>query len=140
MLRINRLAHRKLYMVIIICPSLPKVKLGHVGVGSNITLNHSFTHRKSYLIIICPNSHEKLNKIEIMSSLSRFMNLLRHCQVRVISCICANFVSVYPQILSTEKNASAWIYSHKITKNDKNRIYMCVYCITRYVFICMSSN
>ena len=29
-------------------------------------------HRKSYLVIICPNSHEKLTKSEIRSSSSRF--------------------------------------------------------------------
>ena len=43
--------------------SWPKVKLGQVQVGSNI---------KSYLVIICPNSHEKLTKSEIRSSSSRF--------------------------------------------------------------------
>ena len=44
--------------------SWPKVKLGQVQVGSNIAQNHSsnLAHRKSYLVIICPNSHEKLTK------------------------------------------------------------------------------
>ena len=46
--------------------SLPKVKLGQVQVGSNIAQN--LAHRKSYLVIICPNSHEKLTKSEIRSS------------------------------------------------------------------------
>ena len=42
--------------------SWPKVKLGQVQVGSNIAQNHS------YLVIICPNSHEKLTKSEIRLS------------------------------------------------------------------------
>ena len=49
--------------------SWPKVKLGQVQVGSNIAQNHLYiAHRKSYLVIICPNSHEKLTKSEIRSS------------------------------------------------------------------------
>ena len=48
--------------------SWPKVKLGQVQVGSNIAQIHTLlriTHlanRKSYLVIIGPNSHEKLTK------------------------------------------------------------------------------
>ena len=34
----------------------PKVKLDQVGVNSNFAQNHSLAHRKSYLLIICPNS------------------------------------------------------------------------------------
>ena len=34
--------------------------------------NWGLTHRKSYLVIICPNSHNKLTKSEIRSSSSRF--------------------------------------------------------------------
>ena len=46
--------------------SLPKVKLGKVGVGSNIAQNHSrLASMKSYLIIIYPNAHDKLIKSEI---------------------------------------------------------------------------
>ena len=45
----------------------PKVKLGQVLVGSNISQNHT-SSRKSYLAIVCPNSHEKLIKSEIRSS------------------------------------------------------------------------
>ena len=44
--------------------SWPKVKLGQVQVGS---ITH-LAHRKSYLVIICPNAHEKLTKSEIRSS------------------------------------------------------------------------
>ena len=42
--------------------SYPKVKLGQVQVGLNIA------HRKSYLVIIGPNSQERLTKSEIRSS------------------------------------------------------------------------
>ena len=45
--------------------SWPKVKLGQVQVGSNIAQN--LAHRKSFLVIIFPNSHEKLTKSEIKS-------------------------------------------------------------------------
>ena len=49
--------------------SWPKVKLGQVQVGSNIAQKHSSSpSMKSYLVIICPNSHEKLTKSEIRSS------------------------------------------------------------------------
>ena len=37
-------------------------------------------HRKSYLVIICPNSHENLTKSEIWSSSSRF----EHCSESLI--------------------------------------------------------
>ena len=37
-------------------------------------------HRKSYLVIICPNSHETLTKSEIRSSSSRF----EHCSESLI--------------------------------------------------------
>ena len=51
-----------------------KLKLGQLKLEVVRTLLRitRLTHRKSYLIIICPNSHEKLTKSEIMSSLSRF--------------------------------------------------------------------
>ena len=39
------------------------MKLGQVEVGLNIAQNHS--SRKSYLVIICPNSHEKLPKSKL---------------------------------------------------------------------------
>ena len=86
-------------------------KLGQVGVGLNIAQNHfsdtsyvhrksylviifpnsdrklakseftsSLAHRKSYLLIICPNSHEKLTKSEIMSSWSLF----EHCSESLV--------------------------------------------------------
>ena len=64
-----------------------------------------------------------------------------HCQINVsywlteTACIYNNYKNK-----NVSATASAWIYSHKITKNDKNGIYMCVYCITRYVFTRMSSN
>ena len=41
--------------------SWPKVKLGQGGDSSNLA--HT-GHRKSYLVIICPNSHEKLTKVK----------------------------------------------------------------------------
>ena len=54
----------------------PKLKLRQVGVSSNIAQNSSSSpYGKSYLVIICPNSHEKLAKSEIRSSLSQF----EHC-------------------------------------------------------------
>ena len=43
----------------------PKVKLGQVQVGSNIAKITHLAHRKSYMVIIGPNSHEKLTKSEI---------------------------------------------------------------------------
>ena len=48
--------------------SWPKVKLGQVQVSSNIAQNHYLAHRKSYLVIICPNSHTKFTKSVIRSS------------------------------------------------------------------------
>ena len=51
--------------------SLPKVKLRQVQVGLNIAQNHSSSHSKSYLVIIGPNSHEKLTKSEIRSKVMR---------------------------------------------------------------------
>ena len=53
----------------------PKAKLGQVGLGLNIAQNHFSIHRKSYLVIICPNSHGKLTKSEFTSSWSWF----EHC-------------------------------------------------------------
>ena len=48
----------------------PKVKLGKVQVGSNIAQNHSSSPiRKSYLVIICPNLHEKFTKCEFLVKL-----------------------------------------------------------------------
>ena len=44
------------------------MKVGQVGVGSNIAQNHSSSMQELYLVIICPKSHEKLTKSEIMSS------------------------------------------------------------------------
>ena len=44
--------------------NLPKVKLGQVEVGSNITQNH--------LSLFAPNSYKKLTKREIMYSRSWF--------------------------------------------------------------------
>ena len=37
-----------------------------LGVGWTLLKITCLTHKKSYLVIICPNSHEKLTKIEIM--------------------------------------------------------------------------
>ena len=50
--------------------SWPKVKLVQIQVSSNIAQNHSSSHRTSYLVIICPNSHAKLTKSVIRSSSS----------------------------------------------------------------------
>ena len=44
--------------------SLPKSKLGQVVVGSNMLRITHLVHR-SYLVITCPNVHEKLTKSEI---------------------------------------------------------------------------
>ena len=56
--------------------SLPKSKLDQVVVGSNIAHNR-LAHRKSYLVIIDPNSHEKLTKLESVRTLLR-INHLEH--------------------------------------------------------------
>ena len=49
------------------------MKLGQVQVGSNQMLRITrLAHRKSYLVIICPNLHEKLTKIEIWFYLPLF--------------------------------------------------------------------
>ena len=46
--------------------SWPKVKLGQVQIGSNIAQNHSSSlYGKPYLVIVCPNSHDKLTKSQI---------------------------------------------------------------------------
>ena len=41
------------------------MKLGQVEIGSNIAQNTHLAHLKSYLIIICPNSYEKLTKVKL---------------------------------------------------------------------------
>ena len=56
--------------------SWPKVQLGQVEVGSNIAQITYLAHRKSYLVSICHNSHEKLTKSEIMSKLESVRTLL----------------------------------------------------------------
>ena len=48
-------------------------------------------HRKSYLVIICPNSHEKLTKSEIRSSSSRF----EHCSESLIQPIGSHIWSLF---------------------------------------------
>ena len=53
--------------------SWPKVTLGQAGVDLDIAQNR-LTHWKSCLIIIYPNSHEKLIESEIMSSLNIAQN------------------------------------------------------------------
>ena len=45
--------------------SWPKVKLGEVGIGKNIAKITHPASKKSYLVIICPNSYEELTKSEI---------------------------------------------------------------------------
>ena len=54
----------------------PKVKLGHVEVNSNINQIIHLAYRKSYLVIICPNSYEKLTQIEIISLVEVGSNIL----------------------------------------------------------------
>ena len=51
-------------------------------------------HRKSYLVIICPNSHEKLTKSEIRSSSSRF----EHCSESLIQPIGSHIWSLFVPI------------------------------------------
>ena len=51
-------------------------------------------HRKSYLVIICPNSHEKLTKSEIMSSWSRF----EHCSESLIWAIGSHIWKLFSPI------------------------------------------
>ena len=69
----TRHTHRKSYLVIIYTHSrekLTKVKLGQIGVGSNILLKITcLAYMKSYLVIICPISHEKLIKVILGQSL-----------------------------------------------------------------------
>ena len=55
--------------------SWPKSKNRQVGVGLNIAQNHSSSPRQSYLVIICPNSHEKLTS-KIRSSWESVRTLL----------------------------------------------------------------
>ena len=55
----------------------PLVKFKSVQTLLKIT---HIAHRKSYLVIICPNSHEKLTKNKIMSSSSQF----KHCSESLI--------------------------------------------------------
>ena len=45
--------------------NLPKSKLGQVVVRSNMLRITPLTHWRSYLVINCPNVHEKLTKSEI---------------------------------------------------------------------------
>ena len=51
---------------------LPKVKLGQVEIGLNITQNHSSRLGSHILSLFAPNSYEKLTKCEIKSSRSWF--------------------------------------------------------------------
>ena len=51
-------------------------------------------HRKSYLVIICPNSHEKLTKSEINSNSSRF----EHCSESLIWPIESHIWSLFAPI------------------------------------------
>ena len=52
------------------------MNLGQVEVGSNIAQNH-IAHRKSYLVIICPNAHAtlppkfKLGKVGVDSNIAQ---------------------------------------------------------------------
>ena len=59
-------------------------KLGKVGVSLNIAQNHSSSPppplKKAYLVIICPNSYEKLIKSEIRLGWSQF----DHCSKSLI--------------------------------------------------------
>ena len=57
-------------------------RLIYVKLESILTLLRitHLAHRKSYLLIICPNSHEKLTKSEIMSSWSWF----KHCSESLV--------------------------------------------------------
>ena len=54
-----------------------KVKSGQVGVGSIMFINACLAHRKSYVVIICANSCQKLTKSEIESSLKSVQTWLR---------------------------------------------------------------
>ena len=70
LLKIIHLASRKSYLVIIFPNShdkLTKIKLGQVGVGSNIVQNHSSNLLYEVLSGHClpPSTHAKLTKIKI---------------------------------------------------------------------------
>ena len=59
---------------------LPKVKLVRVeSVGTFLRITR-LAHRKSYLVISCPNAHVKLTKIIIRSSWSWF----KHCSQSLV--------------------------------------------------------
>ena len=51
----------------------------HKAISTLLRITH-LAHRKSYLVIICPNSHEKSTKSEIMKHSSRF----EHCSESLI--------------------------------------------------------
>ena len=68
--------------------SWPKVKLGEVQIVRKLLRITRLADRKSYLVIICPNSHQKLTKSEIRSSSSRFELVLKRLH---------KFVNVYTQ-------------------------------------------
>ena len=78
LLQITYLTSRKAYLVIMCLNSyetLTKIKLGQVGVGSNIAKITLIASRKSYMANICPNTSNKLTKSELRSSWSRFEHL-----------------------------------------------------------------
>ena len=54
-------------------------------------------HWKSYLIIICPNSHDKFTKSEIRSSWSRF----KHCSESLVQPIGSHIWSLFAPIYMT---------------------------------------
>ena len=84
------LASRKSYLVII-CPNsneyITKVKLGQIGVDSNIAQN--LAPRKSYVITNGPTLHEKFTKSVIRSSWSWF----EHFPTSLIQTIRSHFWS-----------------------------------------------
>ena len=49
--------------------------LGNYEVGSTLLKITHLAHRKSYLVIVVPNSHERSPKFDIMSSWTVF----KHC-------------------------------------------------------------
>ena len=104
-------------------------------------------HRKSYLIIIWPNSHEKLTKREIRPSSSRF----EHCSESLIQPIGSHIWSLFSHI-HMKRWPKVCVYSSietaplcKILEQSDN--YSLIYCISNnwgiqkcWQFMCQSSH
>ena len=86
-----------------------KVKFESVRTLLKIT---HLASRKSYLVIICPNSYEKLTKIEFRSS----WTLFEHCSKSLISPIGSHLVIIcsnsYEQLTKSKIKSSLFGFEH----------------------------